>query len=63
VSQFYGIDPMEKRKRERGATSGGGILSYTHKVEKMTFYQKTFKNDPSLKKLLNTQNNTYRDIP
>jgi hypothetical protein len=50
VSQFGGIDPMAKRKRQRGATSGGGILSYMHKVGKMTFYQKTFKNDPTLKK-------------
>jgi hypothetical protein len=41
---------MEKRKRQRGATSGGGILSYMHKVGKMTFYQKTFKTDPTLKK-------------
>jgi hypothetical protein len=43
VSQFGGIDPMEKRKRQRGATSGSGNLSYMHKVEKMTFHQKTFK--------------------
>jgi hypothetical protein len=49
VSQFGGINPMEKQKRQRGATSGGGILSYMHKVGKMTFYQKTFKNDPTLK--------------
>jgi hypothetical protein len=49
VSQFGGIDPMANQKRQRGATSGGGILSYMHKVEKMTFYQKTFKNDPTLK--------------
>jgi hypothetical protein len=41
---------MEKRKRQRGTTSGGGILSYMHKVGKMTFYQKTLKNDPTLEK-------------
>ena len=46
MSQFGGIDPMAKWKRQRGATSGGGNLTYMHKVEKMTFYQKTFKNDP-----------------
>jgi hypothetical protein len=47
--QFGGIDPMEKQKRQRGARSGGGILSYMHKFGKMTFYQKTLKIDPTLK--------------
>jgi hypothetical protein len=42
---------MTKRKRQQGATSGGGILSYMHKVGKMNFYQKTFKIDPTLEKL------------
>jgi hypothetical protein len=64
VSQFGGIDPMAKRKRQRGATSGGGILSYMHKVGKMTFYQKTFKNDPTLKKVSQIPKVTlYRNIP
>jgi hypothetical protein len=40
VSQFGGIDPMEKKKRQRGATSGGGILSYMHKVGKNDFLPK-----------------------
>ena len=51
MSHFGGIDPMAKRKRQRGATSGGGNLTYMHKVEKMNFYQKTFKTDPNLEKL------------
>ena len=63
VSQFGGIDPMAKKKRQRGATSGGGILSYMHKIGKMTFYQKIFKIYPSLKKILDTQSNIYRNIP
>jgi hypothetical protein len=41
----------------------GGILTYMHKVGKMTFYQKTFKNDPTLKYFPNTQSNTYLNIP
>jgi len=31
-------------------------------VEKMTFYQKTFKNDANLKTFPNTQSNMYRNI-
>ena len=61
--QFGETDTMEKRKRQRGATSGGGILSYMHKVGKTTFYQKTFKNDPNIKKFPNTQSKMYRNIP
>jgi hypothetical protein len=63
VSHFRGIDPMAKRKIQQGATSGGGILSYMHKVGKMSFYQKTFKNDPTLKNFPNTQSKMYRNIP
>jgi hypothetical protein len=62
MSQFGGIHPMEKRKRQQGATSGGAILSYMHKVGKRTFYQNNFKNDPTLKKFPNTQSNMYHNI-
>jgi hypothetical protein len=31
---------MVKRKRQQGATSGGGILSYMHKVGKNNFLPK-----------------------
>ena len=32
VSQLSGVDSMGKQKRQRDAESGGGILSYMHKV-------------------------------
>jgi hypothetical protein len=51
MSQFDGIDPMEKQKRQRGGTSGDGILSYMHNVGINFFYQKTFKTDPTLEKI------------
>jgi hypothetical protein len=44
---------MEKQKRQRDAESGGGILTYMQQVGKNDFYQKTFKSDPSPKKLPN----------
>jgi hypothetical protein len=53
VSHFGGIDPMEKWKRQQDAESGGGILTYMQKVGKNDFYQRTFKSDPSPKKLPN----------
>ena len=37
MSQFSGIDPMEKWKRQQDVESGGGILTYMQKVGKMTF--------------------------
>jgi hypothetical protein len=40
---------MEKRIRQQGEISGSGNLSYMHKVEKMTFHQKTFKRPKSPK--------------
>jgi hypothetical protein len=62
MSHFGGIDPMEKRKRQRDAESGGEILTYMQKVGKNDFYQRTFKSDPSPKKFTKPKTKVHRDI-
>jgi hypothetical protein len=53
MSHIDGIDPIEKRKRQQDVESGGEILTYMQKFGKNDFYQRTFKSDPSPKKLPN----------
>jgi hypothetical protein len=43
MSHFSGINPMEKRKIQRDEKSGGEILTYMQKFEKMTFDQRTLE--------------------
>jgi hypothetical protein len=42
VSYFSGIDPMEKKKKQRDAESGGGILTYMQQVGKTNFTKGPF---------------------
>jgi hypothetical protein len=53
---------MEKRKRQRDAESGGGILTYMQKVGKNDFYQWTFKSDPSPKQVTKPKGKVHRNI-
>jgi hypothetical protein len=53
---------MEKRKRQQDAESGGGILTYMQKVGKNDFYQRTFKSDPSPKKVTKPKEKVHRNI-
>jgi hypothetical protein len=53
---------MEKRKRQQDEESGGGNLTYIKKCWKNDFYQRSFKSDPSPKRVTKPKGKVHRNI-